>query len=100
MSSTESREQGQSGRRGSEAEGNRGAAGQPPQGSDRVDKQAEKEPKHHFAEGHAPSEQGEQESPSPEQIKRGQQGLSGTGTGKQGSHAEGDRSQQEADSDG
>jgi hypothetical protein len=84
MSSRESKEQGSSGRRGSESEGVEGSGGQPRQGSGRVERQGESEPKHHFEPGSSPSEQGEKEHRSPEVIARRQQGTAGAGTGQGG----------------
>jgi hypothetical protein len=99
MSSRESREQGESGRKGSEAEGTEGTGGQPRQGAGRVEARTQDEPRHHFESGRAPSEQGAKNSPGPEQIRQNQQGFLGTGTGKQGNHVRGDRSQESADSE-
>jgi hypothetical protein len=96
MGGNESREQGKSGQRGAESHGNEGSGGQVRQGSGRVEARSVDEPKHHFEEGHAPSEQGDQSSPSPEQIARNQQGFAGSGTGQSGSSAGGDRSEEQA----
>jgi hypothetical protein len=85
MSSSESKEQGRAGRRGAEAKGERGRGAQPRQQAGRVEQPAEAEPKHHFPPGRAPSEQGETEAPSPESIKKNQQGFAGGGSGKSGS---------------
>ena len=90
MSSRESTEQGRSGRRGAEASRTEGAGGQPRQGANRTEPYAaEEEQKHHFEPGQRPSEQGEEGSPSPDTVRRHQQGYSGTGTGQSGSHAGG-----------
>lgn len=98
MSSKESTEQGKSGKRGAEAERVAGGGKQPRQGSDRVENRPDtEEPKHHFAEGSRPSEQGETGSPSPARIAANQQGLSGGGTGRKGSSgADTDRSEEVA----
>jgi hypothetical protein len=97
MSSRESTEQGRSGRRGAEAEKEEGTGKQPRQGSNRVEAAGDQEPKHTFEEGRAPSEQGDG-NPSPETIKRNQQGLAGGGTGQSGSHgSRGDRSEESAE---
>lgn len=96
MSSRESTEQGKSGARGAEAERSEGAGQQPRQGSGRVEAAAEREPKHHFEPGSAPSEQGDRSNPSPEEIARNQQGFAGSGTGAGGSGAGGDRSEEVA----
>ena len=87
--SKESTEQGQSGRQGAQASQTPGAGKQPRQGSNRTEVYGagEQETQHHFAPGHAPSEQGEQGSPSPEKIKEHQQGLAGSGTGHHGAGA-------------
>lgn len=100
MSNRESTTQGNSGQRGSEASQTEGDRGQPRQGANRVERPSgESEPKHHFEPGRAPSEQGEQEHPSPEVVARRQQGFAGTGTGASGSTgAHGDRSEEEAES--
>ena len=98
MSSRESTEQGAAGRRGAEAGGEQTGEGrQPRQGSERVEQGRDSEsPKHDFAEGQRPSEQGEKDHPSPSVIARNQQGLAGSGSGASGSHAGGDRSEQRA----
>lgn len=96
--SNESTEPGNSGARGAEAPGGTGDQ-QPRQGSARTEPNGagDSEPKHHFAPGHAPSEQGDKSHPSPEVIKQHQQGLAGSGTGHQGAQgAHGDRSQAES----
>lgn len=95
MSSRESAEQGKSGRRGAEAPGNEGSGGQPRQGSQRVETRSDEEPKHSFMPGQAPSRQGDGD-PGPERIVQNQQGLAGSGTGRQGSHGGGDRSEERA----
>jgi hypothetical protein len=84
--SRESTEQGRSGRQGAQASQAPGAGGQPRQGSNRTEVYGagEQETQHQFAPGHAPSEQGEQGSPSPEKIREHQQGLAGSGTGHRG----------------
>lgn len=95
--SKESAEQGESGRRGSEASQQAGAGSQPRQGAQRTESQprGDSEPEHHFEAGRAPSEQGEQGSPSPETIREHQQGFRGTGAGHQGGgDAHSDRSQE------
>jgi hypothetical protein len=96
MGGNESREQGQSGQRGAESHGNEGSGGQVRQGSGRVEAPKVDEPKHHFEEGHAPSEQGDRSSPGPEQIAQNQQGFAGTGGGKSGSSAGSERSEEQA----
>lgn len=84
--SKESTEQGRSGRNGAEAAQTEGAGGQPQQGSQRTELygSGDQEPKHHFAPGHPPSEQGDKSHPSPQAIKENQQGLAGSGTGHHG----------------
>ena len=97
--SEEAREQGMSGNQGPQAGQMEGTGRQPPQGSDRAPAARHQQPaeeRKHFAPGHAPSEQGEKDHPSPDVIAQHQQGL-----GRQsGSHAGsvGDRSQEEATS--
>lgn len=97
--SKESTEQGKSGRRGAEAAQPNRQGDQPRQGAQRTEARSaqSEEPKHHFASGQAPSEQGEKGHPSPEVIKQHQQGLSGSGTGHQGAGgAHSDHSQETA----
>jgi hypothetical protein len=97
MSSRESTTQGESGRRGSEAEQNEGAGRQPPQGSQRVEQpRGSDERKHTFDPGRAPSEQGESEHPSPEVIARHQQGLAGRGRASGSQPDRNDRSEERA----
>lgn len=84
--SKESTEQGKSGQRGAEASQMEGAGDQPRQGSRRNEVAGESEPKHHFAPGHAPSEQGDKSNPSPGVIAEHQQGVSGSRSGQSGSH--------------
>ena len=83
----ESTEQGKSGQRGAEASQTDGIGGQPRQGSQRTEVAGEAEPKHHFAPGQAPSEQGDKNHPSPGAIAEHQQGFGGSGDGHKGSHA-------------
>ena len=99
MSSRESTEQGDSGKKGAQASQTPGAGDQPRQGSNRTEfyGTGDQETKHRFAPGQAPSEQGNQENPGPERIKQNQQGFSGSGTGQSGSTpAHADRSQESA----
>lgn len=86
MSSKESTQQGESGKRGAEASRTDGAGSQPRQGDRRTEVYGagEREPKHHFAPGHAPSEQGDDGTPGPEKIKELQQGFGGAGGGHHG----------------
>jgi hypothetical protein len=94
--SEEAQQQGMSGNRGAQAEQSEGAQGQPAQASNRRPSEHEQSPEQrkHFPEGHAPSEQGEKDHPSPHVIAQHQQGI-----GRQsGSHAgsQGDRSEEAA----
>ena len=95
MSDRESTEQGASGRRGAEASRTESEGRQPRQGTNRVEQpRTEEEPKHRFEAGRAPSEQGEQDHPSPGVIAGDQQGLAGSGHAS-GSHgARSDRSEE------
>lgn len=97
MSSKESTEQGRAGRSGAQAAQTGEPGGQPRQGSGRVEQpRGTDEPKHHFDSGEAPSEQGEQDHPSPHVIARNQQGHAGSGRAS-GSHgAQDDRSEEVA----
>jgi hypothetical protein len=75
--SEEAQRQGESGGRGAEAARSAGAGRQNPQTSERPNSErmqhaAERK---HFEPGHAPSEQGEKDHPSPEVIARHQQGA-------------------------
>lgn len=97
--SSESVEQGRSGREGAEASRTEGRGKQPRQGSDRTEVYGagERETEHHFSPGHAPSEQGDLSHRSPEVIKEHQQGLSGHGTGHHGAKgAQSDHTQEVA----
>lgn len=93
--SEEAKEQGMSGNKGAQSEQMAGAGGQPSQASNRRNEQKEPLPEQRrdFAPGHAPSEQGETDHPSPHVIAQHQQGI-----GRQsGSHgAQGDRSTERA----
>jgi hypothetical protein len=84
--STESTEQGNSGKRGAEASRQAGSGDQPRQGDQRTEfyGTGDREEKHHFAPGHAPSEQGDNNTPGPEKIKEHQQGFGGAGGGHHG----------------
>lgn len=99
--SGESTEQGRSGARGAEAAQTPGTQDQPRQGDRRTEAQGagEEEPKHHFAPGHRPSEQGDGSTPGPETIKRDQQGFGGAGGGHHGARgAQADRTEEIASS--
>lgn len=89
----EAKDQALAGRRGAEAEGG-AAERQPSQSSNRRGARHEEPPhvRRGFQEGQAPSDQGDRSSPSPERIAQDQQGMKGGS----GSHAAGDRSQEEA----
>lgn len=84
--SNESTQQGESGKRGAEASQSPGNGQQPRQGDQRTEfyGTGEREEKHHFPPGHAPSEQGDRSTPSPETIKQHQQGFGGSGGGHHG----------------
>lgn len=94
--SEEAARQSKSGLRGAEQSQVEGAKGQPPQGSQRAPAarhQEEPEVRKHLAEGRAPSEQGERGHPSPEVVKRHQQGAEP----RSGSHsAHGERIEEES----
>jgi hypothetical protein len=87
--STESTRQGDSGKRGAEASRDGDVGGQPRQGDRRTEFSGtdEREQKHHFAPGHAPSEQGDNTTPTAKQVVEHQQGFGGSGGG-QGAHTE------------
>jgi hypothetical protein len=84
--STESTEQGNSGKRGAEASREGDTGDQPRQGDRRTEfyGTGDREQKHHFAPGHAPSEQGDNGTPNPQKIKEHQQGFGGAGGGHHG----------------
>lgn len=91
----EAKEQGMSGNRGAEEGRVEGEQRQPPQGSDRAPAARHQQPAEErkgFSTGQAPSEQGEKAHPSAEVVKQNQQGA----TPRSGSHAGGDRSEEEA----
>lgn len=94
--SEEAKEQGLSGAAGAREAQIDGVTDQPPQGSDRAPAarfQQPQEQRKHFARGQAPSEQGEKGHPSPEMIKKNQQG----GKQQSGSHSSrGERVEEEA----
>jgi hypothetical protein len=95
--SRESNEQGRSGRKGADASRTAGQGKQPRQGSGRTEVYGagEREEKHHFSPGHAPSEQGEMGHRSPDVIREHQRGMSGHGTGHHGAKdARSDRSRE------
>jgi hypothetical protein len=84
--SAESTEQGNSGKRGAEAPRTGGPGDQPRQGDRRTELYGtgDREQKHHFAPGHAPSEQGGNGTPGPAKIKEHPQGFGGAGGGHHG----------------
>jgi hypothetical protein len=88
--------QAESGRRGAEQRRTGASDEQPPQASQRAPAARHQQPPEatkHFAEGHAPSEQGEKDHPSPEVVKRHQQGAEP----RSGSHsAKGERVEEES----
>lgn len=92
--SEEAKQQGISGNSGARAAQSEGTQAQPSQASNRRGAQHEQSPEQrkHFPEGHAPSEQGDQDHPSPHVIAQHQQGIGRQG----GSHAgsAGDRSEE------
>ena len=93
----DSREQGMSGTSGAQAGQTPGVGRQPPQGSDRApdrrhQHQGEDE-RIHFEAGHAPSEQGEKDHPSPHVIAQHQQGMASRARAGNTS-AQGDRTEE------
>lgn len=88
--------QAESGRRGAEESQIEGTTDQAPQGSQRAPAARHQDPpevRKHFAEGQAPSEQGERGHPSPGVVKRHQQGMEPAS----GSHsAKGERVEEES----
>lgn len=103
MSSRESTEQGNSGKRGAEASHDGGTGGQPRQGDRRTEfygADGDQEPKHQFAPGHAPSEQGDNDTPTASQVVEHQQGFGGAGGGHQGARGAGTDDSEEVASTG
>lgn len=95
--SNESTRQGESGKRGAEASRDSGGARQPRQGDRRTEVYGagEREEKHHFAPGHAPSEQGDRGTPGPETIREHQAGFGGGGGGHHGAKGAGPEDSEE-----
>lgn len=94
--SEEAKQQGMSGDRGaSAAQSPDSRPGQPAQASGRRGAEHRQEPevRKHFPEGHAPSEQGSKEHPSPHVIAQHQQGIEGQ-SGSRSAH--GNRTEEEA----
>jgi hypothetical protein len=87
--SEEAKQQGMSGERGAQEAKIEGTQRQPPQGSNRSPAarfQQPEEERKHFAPGQATSEQGEKGHPSPDVIRKNQQGAQP----RSGSHSAGE----------